>query len=73
VAGSGSSTLSVTTSSTTPAGSYPLTMTGTSGSLVHSATGTLVVNPVGGRRRFFQFQRCLRRRPFHRATPRASS
>jgi hypothetical protein len=48
VAGSGSSTLSVTTSSTTPAGSYPLTMTGTSGSLVHSATGTLVVNPVGG-------------------------
>jgi hypothetical protein len=41
---SGSSTLTVSTSSTTPVGSYPLTITATSGSLVHTATTTLVVN-----------------------------
>jgi len=44
VATSGSTTLSVTTSSTTPAGSYPLTITGTSGSIVHTNSVTLVVN-----------------------------
>jgi subtilase family serine protease len=43
VAGSGNSTLTVTTSSTTPAGTSTLTITGTSGSLVHSTTVTLVV------------------------------
>jgi hypothetical protein len=48
VSGSGSSTMSVTTSTTTPAGTYTLTITGTSGTLVHSATVQLVVNPVGG-------------------------
>jgi hypothetical protein len=48
VTGSGSSTLSVSTSSTTPAGTYTLTVTGTSGTLSHSTTVKLVVNPVGG-------------------------
>jgi uncharacterized membrane protein len=44
---SGFSTLTVSTSSTTSAGSYPLTITATSGALVHTATVTLVVNAVG--------------------------
>jgi hypothetical protein len=41
--GSGSSTLNVTTTSATPGGSYPVTITGTSGTTVHSTTVTLVV------------------------------
>jgi len=45
VAGSGSSTLKVTTTTATSPGTYPLTITGTSGSLVHSTGVTLVVNP----------------------------
>jgi regulation of enolase protein 1 (concanavalin A-like superfamily) len=43
--GSGSSTLSVGTALSTPAGTYTLTATGTSGTLTHNATVTLVVNP----------------------------
>jgi hypothetical protein len=43
VTGSGSSTLSVNTSSSTPAGSYPLTITAVSGSLTHTSQVTLVV------------------------------
>jgi hypothetical protein len=47
VTGSGSSTLNVTTSPTTPAGSYPLTVRGTTGSLTRSVTVTLVVAVAG--------------------------
>jgi|GEM_PF-1999518 len=43
VAGSGSTTVTVNVSSSATAGSYPLVIKGTSGSLVHSNTVTLVV------------------------------
>ena len=43
VTGSGSSTLSVNTSSSTPMGSYPLTITATGGNLSHSTQVTLAV------------------------------
>jgi hypothetical protein len=43
ITGSGSSTLTITTTSNTPPGTYPLTITGTSGSLIETATPTLVV------------------------------
>jgi hypothetical protein len=43
VTGTGSSTLTVTTSSTTSVGSYPLTITGTSGSLTQTTSVTLTV------------------------------
>ena len=42
----GSSTLAVTTATTTPTGTYPLTIRGVSGTLSHSAPATLVVNPA---------------------------
>jgi hypothetical protein len=41
---SGTSTLTVSTANSTPAASYPLTITGTSGSLSQTATATLVVS-----------------------------
>jgi hypothetical protein len=44
VTGSGMATMGVTTSPTTPPGTYTVTVTGTSGTLVHSATVTLIVN-----------------------------
>jgi len=45
--GSGSSTLSLSTTGATPTGSYTITITGTDGgSLTHSATVTLIVNPA---------------------------
>ena len=43
VTGTGSSTMTVTTSGSTPVGSSTLTITGTSGSLSHQTTATLVV------------------------------
>jgi hypothetical protein len=43
VTGSGSSTLNVTTSSTTRAGTYTFTIKGTGGTLNHSSKVTLVV------------------------------
>lgn len=43
VAGFGSSTLTIATSTTTPAGTFPLTVVGTSGGLVRTATTTLTV------------------------------
>jgi Domain of unknown function (DUF1929)/Glyoxal oxidase N-terminus len=43
VNGSGSSTLTVTTLASTAAGSYPITITATSGALTHTASVTLVV------------------------------
>jgi beta-glucanase (GH16 family) len=44
ITGSGSSTLTVTTASSTPPGSYTLSVTGTSGSLAHSASVVLTVS-----------------------------
>jgi len=45
---SGSSTLTVGTAGSTSAASYPLTITGTSGSLTNTATATLVVSTSSG-------------------------
>ena len=47
IASSGSTTMNVSTSAATPAGTYALTVRGTSGPVVHSANVTLVVNAVG--------------------------
>jgi hypothetical protein len=46
VHGSGSSSLSISTTGSTPTGTYPITIAGTSGSLVHSTAATLVVAPT---------------------------
>ena len=43
MAGSGSSALTVSTATSTPTGSYPLTITGSSGNLNHTTTVSLVV------------------------------
>jgi len=47
VTGSGSTTVTIGTTSATPTGSYPITLTGTSGSLVHAGTVSLNVGPAG--------------------------
>ncbi|HVW87059.1 MAG TPA: N,N-dimethylformamidase beta subunit family domain-containing protein, partial [Bryobacteraceae bacterium] len=48
VTGSGTSTLTIGTTGSTPPGSSTLTVTGTSGSLTHSATATLVITSSSG-------------------------
>ncbi|TDC35623.1 S8 family peptidase [Micromonospora sp. 15K316] len=48
VTSGGSSTLTVTTSASTPAGSYPVTITGTGASATRTATYTLTVTGTGG-------------------------
>ena len=45
--GSGSTALNITTSFSTTPGTYPLTITGTDGTLTHTAAVTLVVTPAG--------------------------
>ena len=47
VTGSGSSTLTVTTTGTTATGTYPLTVTATSGTLTHTAATSLTITPIG--------------------------
>jgi hypothetical protein len=47
VSGQGTTTLNVATASSTTAGSYTLTVTGSTGALSHSVTVKLVVNPAG--------------------------
>ena len=44
VTGSGSSVLAITTTTVTPLGSYPLTITGVSGATTHTTSATLVVS-----------------------------
>jgi len=48
VASSGSSILTVATSTTTPPGVYPLVITATSGTLTHTDTASLIVEQTGG-------------------------
>lgn len=45
IGGAGTSQLVITTASTLPVGSYPFTVTGTNGAVVHTATATLAVTP----------------------------
>jgi len=46
--GSGSSTATIITSATTPAGTYPVTITGSGGGTTHTASITLTVTASGG-------------------------
>ncbi len=46
VATSGTTTLSVSTATTTPAGTYQLTITGSDGTITHTAAATLIVSAV---------------------------
>src|SRR5207248_7767593 len=43
ITGSGTSTMTVSTSASTPLGAYPLTITATSGNLTHTTSVSLVV------------------------------
>lgn len=46
--GAGTSTLTLTTSASTPAGTYPITVTGSGGGKTHATTVTLTVTSAGG-------------------------
>jgi hypothetical protein len=48
ITGSGTSTLTITTTASTPTGTSTLTITGTSGTLTHSATAQFAVTAAGG-------------------------
>ena len=47
VAGSGSSTMTITTAASSPVGTYTVKVTGATATLSHSANVSLVVNPAG--------------------------
>ena len=47
ITGSGLAALTVTTGTTTPAGTYTFTISGSSGGLLHTATVSLTVNAIG--------------------------
>ena len=48
ITGPGSSTMTVSAGASTPPGSYPLTLSGTSGAVTHTATSTLIVTQSTG-------------------------
>ena len=54
--GAGSSTMTITVGSSTPAGTYPITVTGNGGGIQQNATVTLTVMAAGGWQQGFDFR-----------------